>query len=55
MLCTWKQAKELLPKNATADDLLALQKYCDTCPKPCGAQKENCVITYTVKFENFWK
>jgi hypothetical protein len=48
MLCTWAQARRAKPQ-VTAEALLALQKHCDVCPRPCAAQKENGVVTYKFK------
>jgi len=57
MICLWKKAKRELPKNASADDILALGKIChEQCPKQCGAENDNGVITYTfVSFEQWAK
>lgn len=40
MECAWAKAKKELPDNASVDELLALQRFCDSCPKPevCGVQ-----------------
>lgn len=54
MECAWAKAKKELPDNASVDELLALQRFCDSCPKPevCGVQdkKYNTVITYKFRF-----
>lgn len=61
MECAWAKAKKVLPANATVDDLLALQRFCDICVKPevCGVQdkKYNGVIIYKFRFisvDNMW-
>ena len=48
------QAKKKLPENASADNILALGKIChEECPKQCGAENDNGVITVTYKFVSF--
>lgn len=59
MICLWAKAKRELPDNYSAEDLQALGKIChEKCPKPCGAENDNCVITYKVIFSkifpNYW-
>jgi len=54
MICLWMKAKHELPKNASANDILALGSIChQKCPKKCGAENENGVITYTYTFVSF--
>jgi hypothetical protein len=57
MICLWKQAERELPKNRTADDLLALNKIChEKCPRPCGAENDTSVITYSfLTYEQYMK
>jgi len=55
MLCQYKVALDKLPKTASADDILVLGKIChEQCHKPCGAENENCVITYRIITYEQW-
>lgn len=54
MICRWHEAKRKLGPCPMEREIEALQKHCDACPKPCGAQNDRTIITYSIDIEG-WK